>query len=384
MKGRRPLYLRLLCLLLASMLVILDVCFIFRQKNAYSETENRALQTFPCLSISHFFSGTAARQWDDYVADQFPMRSAFIRLNSMKRLALGNIEANGIILAKDGYLVRRFAVPSETAYNDTRDAIAAFVRRHPDMLCTMLLIPSAVTMLSDKLPYGAAGNEENEYIDRMLSDMKAAHVSCVDIRGTLSGVDDQLYYRTDHHWTSEAALAAYRRYAAWTGLERPYRNYRHVVVSDAFSGTLTAGSGFLMNETDTLSVFLPSEGERLAYTVTYVEEAQRCASVYDTSALERLNQYEVFLGGNYAQVNIDTTSGSGRTLLLIKDSYANCFVPFLLPDFSRIVIIDPRFFTGDLEELVEIERFTDVLFLYNAAFLASDRALQADLKQEQN
>ena len=382
MKQKRALGLRILSAAIIVFIAAMDLFFLFRSKSDYSESENRTLQRFPRLSLSALASGKVSRQWEEYVSDQFPLRTSFVRLNSLRERAMGSLESNNILYASDGYLIRRFTEPTEADYAATLDTIAAFTRRYPNVNHTMLLVPSAVTLCHDKLPYGAAGNEEDEYIDRMLRDVRAAGVTCVDVRNELAKSDVQLYYRTDHHWTSEAALLAYRRYATMQGLSHANADYTRLIVADDFRGTLGAGSGFRLGSSDTLAVYLPAQGTDVEYTVTYVDEGYKTSSVFDLSALNRRNKYEIFFGGNHAQIHIEADNDSKRTLLLFKDSYANCFIQYLIPDFRHIFVIDPRYYTGSLDELMETYTVTDVLYLYNASTLATDKALRADLSRK--
>ena len=77
---------------------------------------------------------------------------------------------------------------------------------------------------------------------------------------------------------------------------------------------------------------------------------------------------------------IQTTADTGRTLLLLKDSYANCFVQFLTPYYDRILMIDPRYFYDDLGALLRRERVTDALILYNYNTFVQDHALSVVLQ----
>ena len=154
-------------------------------------------------------------------------------------------------------------------------------------------------------------------------------------------------------------------------------SYHRIPVSDSFSGTMTASSGFRMSEKEPIYVYLPEESSESAekYTVNYVKEAEKTASLYCSEKLNQRNQYEVFLGGNHPLVKICTTSETGRTLLVVKDSYANCFLPFLVEHYDKILVVDPRYYSDSLSGLVNSEQVTDVLYLYNANTLAQDSSL---------
>ena len=98
-------------------------------------------------------------------------------------------------------------------------------------------------------------------------------------------------------------------------------------------------------------------------------------SLYDRSKLAEKDQYAVFFGGNWAKVTIDTGVENGRRLLLVKDSFANAFVPFLTEDYETITMLDLRFFAESVPELMAEEGITDVLVLYELSNFAADRNL---------
>ena len=87
-----------------------------------------------------------------------------------------------------------------------------------------------------------------------------------------------------------------------------------------------------------------------------------------------------FVKGNHPLVKIQTDAQLDKTLLIFKDSYANCFVPFLVEDYTEILLVDPRYYADDLELLLESEYVTDVLYLYNADTLASDSDLKTVIR----
>ena len=187
---------------------------------------------------------------------------------------------------------------------------------------------------------------------------------------------EPLYYRTDHHWTSLAARYAFETLSAQLDLQ-PVRSYTVYPVSDSFEGTLAAKTGSHA-ALDTIEIYVPDTD--VQYAVTYADTQTTICSLYDRAKLAEKNQYEVFFGGNHARVDIQTTADTGRTLLLLKDSYANCFVQFLTPYYDRILMIDPRYFYDDLGALLRRERVTDALILYNYNTFVQDHALSVVLQ----
>ena len=109
--------------------------------------------------------------------------------------------------------------------------------------------------------------------------------------------------------------------------------------------------------------------------VTVEYDGTKHDSVYDESKLQTKDKYTVFFGGNYGEVVINTDSDSKKTLLVIKDSFANSMVPYLLDDYSRIIMVDLRYYRGNLQQEVEDNSVTDLLFLYEMSNFAQDNNL---------
>ena len=98
--------------------------------------------------------------------------------------------------------------------------------------------------------------------------------------------------------------------------------------------------------------------------------------------LKEKDKYQVFFGGNHAQVDITTTNDTTKRLLIFKDSYANCFVPFLIPYYNEIIMVDPRYYYDNVETLISGKHITDVLFLYNMDTFLTDTSIAGVLAEE--
>ena len=381
MKKKRILYLWGTALALMALVLFLSFAFIAAKDRSFSEMENRNLQQFPALSADSFVTGRFESSFETYVSDQFPFRDSWVRLNGLMQQMLGKREINGIFLGKDGYLIQNFTMPDETLTENTVRAVTAFASRHPEMPMYVLVAPSALTVCENLLPAGAPAGDENGYVDRLRRELKADNLRFVDVREALQTLNEteQVYYRTDHHWTTPAAYAAYCEFRTAAGLKGGPATYDRRLVSDSFHGTLTAMCGCRTEETDEIIVFVP-QNENLNRVVSYPAEGVSSVSFYDTAKLGTRDQYALFFGGNHPLVKIETDSSAEKTLLVFKDSYANCFVPFLTADYSEIVMVDPRYFTDELEPLIAAEGIDEVLFLYNANTLSTDRSLAADLQ----
>ena len=155
-------------------------------------------------------------------------------------------------------------------------------------------------------------------------------------------------------------------------------------MSNDFNGTLSATSGYEQGYREPIYIYAPEKGEKSPdVMVSYVDEQRKSASLYDSSKLKEKDQYALFLGGNYSMIDIKTTADTPNRLLLIKDSYANCLVPFLTPFFREIIIIDPRYYYGDIHQVMEENNITSVLFLYNGNTFVKDNSISGVLKNNE-
>ncbi len=360
--------------------VIVLVSSIILPDTGFSEKENRVLASRPALKLDQLVSGGYEKQFETYENDQFPLRDMWITLKATTDRLMGKVEENGVYLGKNGYLMEGFNAPPQTQYDATVNAMTAFAQKHSDLKQYALIAPNSVNILKSKLPAFAPADDQNPWIDNLKDSLTSAGVTFIDIRDTFTDhKTEDLYYHTDHHWTTLGAYYAYLQAAAVMGIDTSSDSYDKAPVSQTFKGTLSAKSGFRSSETDEIDVFLPNGDNTLSSVVNYVEEQKKSASFYDTSKLNTRDKYALFFGGNHAQIKISTPTESNNTLLVLKDSYANSFVPFLAQHYRKIIMIDPRYYYGDLEQLLQVENVQEVLYLYNANTFFADTSLELAL-----
>lgn len=343
---------------------------LFSEDRVFSEAENRYLEQRPALRIAGIMDGKFMSSYEKYQTDQFFARDSWIEFRSAADRLLGKNESGGIYLGKNQQLYEKPAGFQEQIWENL-DAIKAFAARCPDQRMYLLLAPGAAGVNPEGLPPFAPVENQWDQL-RQIRDYLNGSVREIPVYETLrEHREEYLYYRTDHHWTTLGAWYAFLEADKVMELEGSSGTEMDAYpVTSRFEGTLASRSGYQVPP-DTISVFWPKETEQLV--VTYVEEQKKSASLYASKKLEGRDKYGVFLDGNHPVVKIRTMAESGRTLLLLKDSYANCFVPFLTSSFREIVMVDPRYYYGNLTTLMEEHEFTDILFLYNLnTFLEDD------------
>ena len=354
-----------------SLFLVLIVNLILPDKEQ-SEEENRMLETLPAPGLTSILNGDFMEQWESYMSDQFVGRNLWRGLKvGLDRLGGSRME-NGVYIGRDGQLLEDIAAPDQELFSENINAVKSLADTYSDIRTTVMLIPDAACILSDSLPAFATVEDQRQMfsmVERGLGDS----VNWVDAYSILNRhKTEKLYYKTDHHWTTQGAFYVFREAAASLGIEGDVSDdYVSYTVTDSFNGVLASKSGVGLNEKEQIDIYVPTEGDD-DVVVNYVDEGKKRTSLYDSSKLETRDKYGVFFGGNTSVMDIRTVSTSRKRLLVVKDSFADCFIPFLTPYYREIVVVDPRYYSGTMEDIMETYRITDILVLYSGNTFMTD------------
>ena len=349
-------------IILLFLVMIINVIVPDREE---SELENRALEQRPRFNLTTILSGDFMEQWEKYLSDQFAGRDTWRSLKvSLDRLG-GARKENDIYIGKDGQLMEDIEVPDDGRLEANLTAIRDFAETYEDIPVTMMLVPDAACILNDSLPAFARVEDQRQMFsmaERKLGDT----VNWVDTVSILNNhKSEKLYYKTDHHWTTQGAFYVFQDAAETLGIEGDVSDdFVSYTVTDSFNGVLAASSGVGLDEMEQIDIYAPTGGDD-DVVVNYVDEGRKTTSLYDSSKLETRDKYGVFLGGNTSVVDIRTVSTSQKRLLVVKDSFADCFIPFLAPYYREIVVVDPRYYSGTMQDIMDSYRITDALILYS-------------------
>ncbi len=342
----------------------------------FSEKENRALQQMPKVKLDDILDGTFASKYEKYLSDQFFGRDEWIAVKTGIDRAMGKQEANGVYFAKDGFLIETHkddfkGAPARNNLQTVKNFIDTWKDVYTPEHLKFCLVPNAVAIYQEKLPPFAENLVEQEYFAQMKSVIPAEYLLDVE-ELLLEHKEEQLYYRTDHHWTTPAARLVYEQWAKETGIRiLPADAYDRQVLTDSFYGTIDAKVSTQV-EPDTIEAYIPKNP--IYYNLKYNQSEDR-DSLYDVSYLEGRDKYAVFFGGNQPLIQVGTDADNDRKLLVLKDSYANCFLSFAVQDLSAIDIIDLRYLNENLNDYMLNNNYTDILLLYNASGFATDASI---------
>lgn len=352
-------YIAFIALFLA--MIILPSAFVFLgEDRSFSDNENRMLQTAPELSGADVLSGRFQEKLTDYISDQFPARDVWTQLGTQIKKAAGFRDIGGAYLGSDGYYMEKITPES---VDERKFALNLGLMNDFAKECgvptSALLVTATGTVMSDKLPAHAVMYDAGAMYDTACAVL--TDISVPDLYSALSAdKSEQLYYRTDHHWTWYGAYTAYRAYmpdGAYEGQPELF--------SDSFLGTTYSKTLDPAAQCDCVYI------APVADTVKVNADGSD-ADFYYTAAATEKDKYKVFQGGNYGQIRISGGCDNGKTLLIIKDSFANSLVPFLTADFENIIMLDMRYYVGSAKQLVSDEGVDEILFVSEMSSLASD------------
>lgn len=369
---------QLLVIAFVGTLFVLSLLFFVLPHERFSELENRYLQRPPKLTLDNVLSSTYAEEAERYVTDHFPFRNQWISVKSVSEQARLQQENNDIYKGKDGYLFEKFVQPDDEKLGKYIGAINGFASKHPDVHTTLLLAPTSIGLYPERLPWLAPfypQQQVNDYIGNHLN-KNITYLNGFDFLRPHAA--EAIYYRTDHHWTTYGAYLAYVTYAKEQGWQ-PLTQDDFVIqqVSDSFLGSYHTRSQFQGLLPDTIEAYIPRKP--VATDVYIADTNETWTTMYDESFLDKKDQYSYFLGGVHALMTITSDLEAQQIeqdkLLIIKDSYAHNFIPFLTNHIPEIHVIDIRYYNGSVSDYMADNGIEDVLYVFNTSTFVEETSL---------
>ena len=326
----------------------------------FSPVENRNLAQAPKFSWETVTTGKFMDDAEDYVNDQIIGRDFWVALKAWSERLIGKRENNGVYFAQQDTLISRVDTPDAQLLEKNMGYVNALVD-NVDVPVYFGIIPSAAAIWSDRLPDGAPTADEKSIIDSLY---QAVQTHTIDLYGALSAHSgEEIYYRTDHHWTSLGAYYGYAALMEAMGLNAaPLDEGQKVTVSEEFYGTLYSSSGVRWLPPDHIDRYISGDG--VAVTA-YPDGTPQPGSLYVDSYLKEKDKYSSFLGGNKPLCVIETEHDEAPKVLVIRDSYTDSLAPFLTQNFSEIHLFDPRMNLTSIKDYVADHQIDSVVVLYS-------------------
>jgi len=360
---------KVIAITISIVIVTFSTWFLFNEKKEFSDNEFRYLQKFPEFSFDSLLEGTYIENLESYFNDHFPLRENFVSLKTQSYLLANQTLINDVYVAEDGYLINRFNKPINS--DKIIGIINKFKEDNNDLNLSIMLVPTATSIYSNLLPSDNINYSEKDAIKYYYDNL---NIKTIDLYNVFEKEKNnyQLFYRTDHHWTSFGAFFAYIEFCKNNDID--YYSIDELTlekVSEEFLGTLYS-KVFTLNQKkdDIYKLYL----EENSFTVKYLTKTTN--SLYEDSYLKEKDKYSYFLNTNQPVIEvINNNIDNDKEILIIKDSFANSFIPILANNYKKIHVIDPRYYNLAISDYIKEHNIKDVLFLYNINNIDTDTGI---------
>lgn len=376
--------------------------------------ENRLPQGQPSLSMANLFSGNYTRLYDQYVADHFMLRDVFltfsIKVDALKGLpakesvqlvsfdganlaqgtthdpntqaseftekvdptsatdpdleeALTSVENFGQLLVINDRAMELHR-HNEAAIRAYAQVLNDFQAQLPHTALFSMMVPTQIQFLEDDDLRSLSHDQEESA--QLLEDLLSPQITSIHVFDALrEAPQEEIYFRTDHHWTARGAYLAYAAFMEQTQRQPVTLEAYELVQFDGFLGSLYGATRnkALAASPEVLEVFVPPGDLTYQVYPGGLHEASYESAVIDLAQYEAGFPFGVFLGGDQPLSIIPGTAKNNRSILIVKDSYGNPFIPFLLPHYEKIHVIDPRLTNENIIDYVREQQVDEVLFL---------------------
>lgn len=335
---------------------------IITPPNDISSSERRKLAQFPNLTMDSLLNTEFMDGFEDYVLDQFVARDELRSLKSFVLFNLFNQKDNHNIYIVDG-VVSRFETMREESF---LSAVRKFKKLKDDYLSGtnvyFALVPDKNYYLAEQNGYPAF---DYEFIRDTVAGLDG--ITHIDLFDSLS-IED--YYRTDLHWDQSRLEPVVKALGNEMGFSVDWSQLTANSLSPFYGAFY--GQSALNLRPDSIT-YMTSAAIDSAQVLRLDEKTLEfvSANMYNTNAINGIDAYDLFLEGAVPLITISNPDAArNRELIVFRDSFGSSLAPLLTSAYSKITLIDLRYFASPLlDEYVDFTPDSDVLFLYSPQIL---------------
>ena len=361
---------KIITVIIVFIILLFNIIFIFSKKEDFSSLENRYLEEYPKFSFKDLFSGDYIESLENYINDHFVFRNTLMKIKTKTDKILGIKDINNIYLGKD-YLLERYNKPK-----NTKRIIKKLNNLYSNLNyvnINLILAPTSISLYNKYLPMFSYTEDELKEINYIYDNIK---FNSIDVYDTIKENSKyyNMYYKLDHHWTSYAAYYAYQEYCKNNNIEYINLNKFNIEeVTNTFKGTLYSKVLDDSYSPDSIHIFTLDNED---YTVYYHDTNKEANTLYELSYLDKKDKYSMFLDNNHSMITITNNKiDDNKKLLVIKDSYANSMIPFLVNHYKEVIVVDPRYYKKSIINYTKENNITDILILYNIINIDTDKGI---------
>ena len=361
-------------------------------------SENREPAKMPEITFESIISGEFFADFETYLSDNIGLRGKLIaisnKFNSLKGIKsygyISEVNADlgtGDVTTQKGLLIANDKIMEIYKVNpEFRDNYVAMINHYAEKLpedinLYSMIIPTQIEF-SEK-QYKELADSQKDTIEYIYSKTDE-RVNCVDAYSALlNHKDEYIYFKTDHHWTTLGAYYAYREFAKAAGVNGADIGNFEEKKAENFLGYLynQAQATELKDKPDTIYYY--TDGNKYPFDAWAWENGEIVkykGAIFNVPEIGVETKYSLFMGGDHSLLDLKSDVNNGICVLVLKDSYANAFMPWLVNSFERVVAVDPRSFGGNISDIVAEYGVTDVLLMNYTLTTNFNEIIQAEMR----
>ena len=222
-------------------------------------------------------------------------------------------------------------------------------------------------------------SDQKKAIDEYILPSIAAQnpeVKTISIFDTLKAhANEYLYFRTDHHWTQLGAYYGYEEFCKAKGFDPvPLSDFDRADYTGYLGSFYTSSnSAALAANPDTVEAYIPKANVNLSFTQSDGVQVDSWPLIADGEQYDSTSKYIVYCAGDqpYEEI-VNNDMAEGPSIVVVKESFGNCFIPFLVNHYKNIYVVDYRYYNGTVSDLVDSTGATDVLLLNNVSMTRNE------------
>lgn len=354
---------RITAIIILALISVMLILTISGKKEDFSLSENRELASFPEFSISALADGSYGKQLNEYMTDHFFRREKWVSAQSRIESAMCEKIVNGIYINDE--ILLDAEISSRNISQKNIDAVNEFFRNY-NATVYFTTVPTSSGVYGHMLPEYLMTNPEQKQIDDIYDNLDDG-IRKIDTYNILRMLNDNyIYYRNDSKLTSYGAYYVYRIIIQKLGFQpSSYDKYTIRHVTSDFRGNLYSKCLYNGTKSDILDIYSYSGGAEITSCMAYCNNGMTYRkTLNDENFLSSGDMYRMYLGKEEPFIRIKTSVNNEKKLLLIKDSYADCFIQFLIQHYSEIAVISPEYMEKPLSSFINPDNYEQTLFLF--------------------
>lgn len=314
------------------------VANVISEDRSFSQNENRVLEELPKFSFFSLKSGDFTKKFEAYCKDQFIFKDTLVGARLKLDYALGKREFNNVYIGSDKNYYEKYIYDEKKV-----DKFIKYVNDIDVKDKYIAICPDKGEVYSERLPKGAAFSDERVVLDRYKNEIGATYIDLYKLM--MDHKDEYIFYKSDHHWR-EGAYLAYKELTKTMGLEEIKDIEK--VTCDNFRGSLDSKSSYYNSAVDEILFYLPKN-----YDEIKVKGDDKEIKVLNKDEFKKKDKYKALFSGNYGLVEIEGNPDSDKTLLIVKDSFANAVASLFTNEYKTIYMVDKRFFNQKINDFIK-------------------------------